>query len=238
MEKMLLTAILMATSMNVVPPNYQFQQNNDLKNIIIAKEQITLINNDLILLQTYINTFMKLQNDSINSLSFTRELINKIDEVLAEGDYKNIGIITRLYELKKELTTANYKAFMVNSLYDYNSDIRDKVNNNLQNMILILETIRKKDPAQISHLISCCNELINRISNFNLNNKDSIISFLFEVIQFKDAVILQLTSIINNLINITSDEKYNIIRIKLEKIKILQNKVNELKKRLKLLKLE
>ncbi|WP_338989682.1 hypothetical protein [Spiroplasma endosymbiont of Seladonia tumulorum] len=82
------------------------------------------------MLQTYINTFMKLQNDSINSLSFTRELINKIDEVLAEGNYKNIGIITRLYELKKELTTANDKAFMVNLLYDYNSDIRDKVNNN------------------------------------------------------------------------------------------------------------
>ncbi|WP_338989683.1 hypothetical protein [Spiroplasma endosymbiont of Seladonia tumulorum] len=101
-------------------------------------------------------------------------------------------------------------------------------------MILILETIRKKDPAQISHLISRCNELINRISNFNFNNKDSIISFLFEVIQFKDAVILQLTSIINNLINITSDEKYNIIRIKLEQIKILQNKVNELKKEIEI----
>ncbi|WP_338964306.1 MULTISPECIES: hypothetical protein [unclassified Spiroplasma] len=118
---------------------------------------------------------------------------------------------------------------MIDSLYKYSSDIRDKVKNNLQNMILILEKMRKRDPAEISHLISRCHTLINRMSSFSLDNKESIISFLFEVIQFKDAVIIQLTNMINNLINIASDEKYNIIKIKLEQIKILQNKVKDLK---------
>lgn len=47
MKKMLLTAIIMVTSMNVVPLNYKSQQNNDLNNIITAKEQITLTNDDL-----------------------------------------------------------------------------------------------------------------------------------------------------------------------------------------------
>lgn len=37
----------MVTSMNVVPLNYKSQQNNDLNNIITAKEQITLTNDDL-----------------------------------------------------------------------------------------------------------------------------------------------------------------------------------------------
>ncbi|AOX44260.1 hypothetical protein S100390_v1c09240 [Spiroplasma sp. NBRC 100390] len=229
MKKMLLTAIIMVTSLNGVPLNYQSQQNNDLNNIITAKEQITLTNDALSFLETYINTFIKLKDHNINSISVKTELISKIDEVLTEGDYKNIGIITRLYELKNELMATDDKAIMIDSLHRYSSDIRDKVKNNLQNMILILEKMRKRDPAQISHLISRCHTLINRISSFELDNKDSIISFLFEVIQFKDAVIIQLTNMINNLINIASDEKYNIIKIKLEQIKILQNKVKDLK---------
>lgn len=217
--------IIMVTSLNGVPLNYQSQQNNDLNNIITAKEQITLTNDALSFLETYINTFIKLKDHNINSISVKTELISKIDEVLTEGDYKNIGIITCLYELKNELMATDDKAIMIDSLHRYSSDIRDKVKNNLQNMILILEKMRKRDPAQISHLISRCHTLINRISSFELDNKDSIISFLFEVIQFKDAVIIQLTNMINNLINIASDEKYNII-----KIKILQNKVEDLKK--------
>lgn len=107
------------------------------------------------------------------------------------------------------------KTIIINLLDRYSSDIRDKVKNNLQNMVLILEKMRKKDLSQISHLISRCYTLINRISSFNFDNKDTIISFLFEVIQFKDAVIIQLTNMMNNLTNIASDEKYNIIKIKL-----------------------
>ncbi|WHQ37297.1 hypothetical protein [Spiroplasma sp. SV19] len=229
MKKMLLTAIIMGTSMNIIPLNYQSQQNNDLNNIITAKEQITLANADLGFFQTYINTFMKLQNQNINWMSLKTELINEIDEVLIKGDYKNIGVITRLYELKNELIATDDKTMIINLLDRYSSDIRDKVKNNLQNMVLILEKMRKKDPSQISHLISRCHTLINRISSFNLDNKDTIISFLFEVIQFKDAVIIQLTNMMNNLTNIASDEKYNIIKIKLEQIRILQNKIKDLK---------
>ncbi|WHQ37294.1 hypothetical protein [Spiroplasma sp. SV19] len=229
MKKMLLTAIIMGTSMNIIPLNYQAQQNNDLNNIISAKEQITLTNADLGFFQIYINTFITLQDHNINTIPVKVELISKIDEVLTEGDYKNIGAITRLYELKNELIATDDKTMIINSLHKYSSDIRDKVKNNLQNMVLILEKMRKKDPAQISHLISRCHTLINRISSFNVDNKDTIISFLFEVIQFKDAVIIQLTNMINNLISIASDEKYNIIKIKLEQIKILQNKVKDLK---------
>ncbi|WP_425379795.1 hypothetical protein [Spiroplasma endosymbiont of Stenodema calcarata] len=229
MKKMLLTAIIMAASINVLPFNYHIQQNRTLNNIIIAKEQIALTNDDLSLFQTYINIFMTLQNYNINTSPVKTELISKIDEVLEAGDYKNISSITQLYELKKELIATDDKTILINSLHKYSSDIRDKVKNNLKNMILILEKIRKKNPAEISHLISNCNALIDRISNFNLDNKDSIISFLFEVIQFKDAVIIQLTNMINNLINIASDDKYNIIKIKLEQIKILQNNVKDLK---------
>lgn len=69
MKNMLLTVIIMGTSMNAIPLNYQFQQNNDLNNIITAKEQITLSNADLGFFQTYINTFMKLQNQNINPMS-------------------------------------------------------------------------------------------------------------------------------------------------------------------------
>ncbi|KAF0851732.1 hypothetical protein [Spiroplasma poulsonii] len=59
---------------------------------------------------------MKLQNHNINTTSIKTELISKIDEVLTEGDYKNIGVITRLYELKSELIGTDDKAMMIDSL--------------------------------------------------------------------------------------------------------------------------